>query len=144
MSKIIMKSQQKGRKRQTTKVEIGWRKHPSKRVKRETDNGWGEPAPIKEIKHEGFGGNLNPNPNWQWLKGTVMHPHYETMNMEKEYGIPKKKKTPYWLQENPWKKHHDRLDMDSDDESYEDAKYHHNEYMEWIQQSKKLYVQRHH
>ena len=115
--------------------EIGWGKQPSKKMKRNKEIGWGEPIPIKEIKHEGFGGNLNPK--WQWPKGTVVQPLYEGwINMDKKYGIKKKKKKIYWTQEEPWKKHQDLLDLDSDNESYEDAEYHHNEYIEWRQQSK--------
>ena len=29
---------------------------------------WARPRPPHEIKHQGFGGNLNPN--WKWLEGT--------------------------------------------------------------------------
>ena len=56
--------------------------------------------------------------------------------MDKEYGILKKRKTVYWTQEDPWKKHRDLLDLDSDNESYKDPKYHQNEYLEWRQRSK--------
>ena len=97
-----MENQQKGWKRQPTKVETGWEKQPSKRVKRDKDHGWGEPAPNKEIKHEGFGGYLNPK--WQWPKGTVVQPLYEGWNIMEKYTIKKKKKNVYWM-ENPWKKH---------------------------------------
>ena len=52
---------------------------------------WSKPNHIKEIKHEGFGGNLNPK--WQWPKGTVVQPLYKGwINMDKKYGIKKKKK----------------------------------------------------
>ena len=56
--------------------------------------------------------------------------------MDKTYAIKKKQKKIYWTLEEPWKKHRDLLDLDSDNESYEDAKYHHNKYIKWRQQSK--------
>ena len=67
----------------------------------------------------------------------MVRPLYEgwDINMDKKYAIKKKKKNVYWI-ENPWKKHQDLLDLDSNDESYEDAEYHHNKYIKWRQQSK--------
>ena len=125
--------------------EIWWGKQSSKKEKRNEEGqkasksrqekiAWPNPIPIKEIKHEGFGGNLNPK--WQWPKGTVVQPLYKGWNMDKTYGIKKKKKKIYWTQEEPWKKHQDLLDLDSDNESYKDPKYDHNKYLEWRQQSK--------
>ena len=40
---------------------------------------WSNPTPVKEIKHEGFGGNLNPK--WQWPKGTVVRRLYTGWDM---------------------------------------------------------------
>ena len=126
--------------------ESGWWKQPSKKLKRNEEGQKAfksrqekiaspKPNQIKEIKHEGFGGNLNPK--WQWPKGTVVRPLYEGwIDMDKKYGIKKEKKKIYWTQEEPWKKHRDLLDLDSDNESYEDPEYEQNEYLEWRQRKR--------
>ena len=96
--------------------ESGWWKQPSKKLKRNEEgqkasksrqekNAWPKPNHIKEIKHEGFGENLNPK--WQWPKGTVVQPLYVGLDMHNDrmYAIKKKKKKVYWTVEDPWKKH---------------------------------------
>ena len=110
--------------------ESGWGRQPTRKTKRNKYIGWGKqaskkgkrseevqkasksrgawstnPIPVKEIKHEGFGGNLNPK--WQWPKDTVVRPLYEGWDMfnDRTYAIKKKKKKVYWTVEDPWKKH---------------------------------------